>query len=90
MGVQVFNGFILYICEVYIDDILFQIIIAVEYTNETVVDCSIRLVEPQDKMWLVWRLTDPTSENLERYDKFKKVDAFRHYCVTNKLDPFLL
>ena len=42
-----------------------------------------------DKKWLVRWLRDPPSESWERYDNLKNVEAFHHYCATNRLDPFL-
>ena len=31
---------------------------------------------------------DPSSETWETYENLKNVEAFHHYCATNKLDPF--
>ena len=64
--------------------------IAVKDTDETVVEMIVNhdFSNPQDKKWLVRWLTDPPSETWEQYENLKNVEAFQHYCATNRLDPF--
>ena len=59
-------------------------------TDETVVELIVNhdFLKPQEKKWLVRWLTDPPSENWEQYENLKNVEAFQHYCATNRLDPF--
>jgi hypothetical protein len=65
--------------------------VAVKDTDETVVESILQhdFSNPNDKKWLVRWLRDPPSESWERYDNLKNVEAFHHYCATNRLDPFL-
>jgi hypothetical protein len=62
--------------------------IAVKDTDETVVEMIVNhdFSKPQDKKWLVRWLTDPPSKTSEQYENLKNVEAFQHYCATNRLD----
>ena len=64
--------------------------IAVKDTDETVVDMIVKhdFSDPKDKKWSVRWVTEQPSETWETYENLKNVDAFHHYCATNKLDPF--
>jgi hypothetical protein len=64
--------------------------IAVKDTDERVVEVIVNhdFSNPQNKKWLVRWLTDPPSETWEQYENLNNVEAFQHYCATNRLDPF--
>ena len=63
--------------------------IAVKDTDEIMTGMFVNYFsKPQEKKWLVRWLTDPPSETWEEYKNLKNVEAFQHYCVTNRLDSF--
>ena len=62
---------------------------AVNDNDKTVVDMIVQhdFSDPKEKWFVRW-ITDPSSEIWGKYENFKNVDAFHHYCATHKLDPF--